>query len=127
MKRPFAWILAAGLIGLTGLSCSDEMVRPAAPVLLLRVQDYDRNPGDLKVTNVELDRDVPSPATLIIASSLALYSTTDDGNLAGYVYELEAGASYSELRFTAAGSVVPVALSIDAAVAGMTYLAGLNF
>jgi len=93
----------------------------------MRIQDYDQNPGVMSVTDVEIDRTSPSAATLTIASSLDLYSATDGGNMAGYTYELEEGASYDELRFKHDMNTVTVPLAINAAEAGMVYLVGMNF
>lgn len=127
MKRLFASLLASSAIASAFIACTIDFVRPEAPVLLMRIQDFDRDKNVMAVTDVELDRQSPTPATIQVAASLALHSTTDEGNLAGYTFELEEGASYVELRYTFAETVVPVVLDIASAEAGVVYLVGLNF
>lgn len=127
MKRHTMLLAAAALMIALSAGCPNALTRPETPVLLMHIQDYDRNTGVMSVTNVQIDRTAPTSATLTIASSLALYSTTDDGNLAGYTYELEEGATYDELRYTHGVTTVPVALGIDTAEAGVVYVVGMHF
>jgi len=127
MKRQIIVFACVVFMAVLFSGCPDVLIRPETPVLLMRIQDYDQNPGVMSVTDVEIDRTSPGAATLTIASSLDLYSATDGGNMAGYTYELEEGASYDELRFTHGVTTVTVPLTINAAEAGMVYLVGMIF